>query len=255
MTEVTLPKISNVGLVDMRMEGWYNQDRGEIVPGVPVSPTDIVVDVGCGDGGHINFCARRGAEVTLVDVDAVRLAATAEKIRKNARSSCTALVSDCNPIPLEDGVADLTICTEVLEHVPDPVKFLKELSRITRSEGILLLTVPDGRSEALLAATAPDDYFDEPNHIRVFDEESFEALVLECGLTIVDHRFHGCFSTFHLLLSWLTKEDSDEASPNLMAQHWAGLWKGVMQHPDGDKVRDALNSLVPKYQVIIARRP
>jgi SAM-dependent methyltransferase len=255
MTQVKLPKTSNVGLAEMQREGWYNKESGEILPGVPVLPTDAVVDVGCGDGGHIKFCARQGASVTLVDLDSERLAVTEARIREIARNECRAVVSDCNPLPLEEGIADLTICTEVLEHVPDPAAFLGELVRITRPGGRLLLTVPDARSEALLAATAPKEYFEEPNHIRTFDKESFEGLVLGSGLEIRDHRFQGCYSTFHLLLTWLTIDDSDDVVTPDLAQHWAGLWKGVMQHSDGDAVRNALNSLVPKYQVIIARRP
>lgn len=37
---------------------------------------------------------------------------------------------------------DCILCTEVLEHVPDPVIALQEMRRVTRPAGILLLTVP-----------------------------------------------------------------------------------------------------------------
>lgn len=38
-------------------------------------------------------------------------------------------------------------------------------------------------------------------------------------------------------------------------EHWIGLWDGVQQHPDGHKIRDALNQLLPKSQFIVARKP
>lgn len=45
-------------------------------------------------------------------------------------------------IPLEDNEVDLTICFETLEHVPDPISFLRELERITCVNGKVLLSIP-----------------------------------------------------------------------------------------------------------------
>ena len=239
MTTVTLPKANNVGLVDAIREGWYNKDTGELVPGVKVSPGDTVVDVGCGDGGHISFCARQGAAVILVDLDADRLEKTEERVRAQASNSCRAIVSDCDPLPIDTGTTDLTICTEVLEHVPDPAQFLSELKRVTKPGGRLLLTVPDSRSESLISTTAPAEYFQEPNHIRVFDAESFGKLVSDSGLRIIDHRFQGCYTTFRLLFSWLSQPEGSPVAPtgttNIMVQHWAALWKEMMQLPGNEK--------------------
>ena len=44
--------------------------------------------------------------------------------------------------PVDDASADLTLCTEVLEHVVDPTRFLEEARRCLRPGGTLLLTVP-----------------------------------------------------------------------------------------------------------------
>lgn len=45
-------------------------------------------------------------------------------------------------LPFKDEVFDSILCTEVLEHVPDPVAALQEMRRVTRPGGVLLLTVP-----------------------------------------------------------------------------------------------------------------
>lgn len=52
------------------------------------------------------------------------------------------IVSDITSIPVQDGSFDAVMCTEVLEHVPDPVAALKELNRVLRPGGYLLLTAP-----------------------------------------------------------------------------------------------------------------
>jgi SAM-dependent methyltransferase len=51
---------------------------------------------------------------------------------------------DITNIPAADGSFDVILCTEVLEHVPDPAAVIKEFGRLLRSGGILLLTAPLG---------------------------------------------------------------------------------------------------------------
>ena len=38
-------------------------------------------------------------------------------------------------------------------------------------------------------------------------------------------------------------------------RHWIKTWELVQEHPDGYKIRDALNRLLPKSQTIVARKP
>jgi SAM-dependent methyltransferase len=53
-------------------------------------------------------------------------------------------VSDAAAIPVADGTFDAVLCTEVLEHVPEPAKVVRELGRILRAGGKLILTAPLG---------------------------------------------------------------------------------------------------------------
>ena len=53
-------------------------------------------------------------------------------------------VCDAAAIPVEDGSFDAVICTEVLEHVPEPIPVVHELGRVLRPGGRLILTAPLG---------------------------------------------------------------------------------------------------------------
>lgn len=52
------------------------------------------------------------------------------------------IVSDICSIPIEDASVDAVLCTEVLEHLTDPLKALQELTRVLRPGGRLILTAP-----------------------------------------------------------------------------------------------------------------
>lgn len=52
------------------------------------------------------------------------------------------IVSDITDIPMEDASFDAVMCNEVLEHVPDPVAAIRELNRVLKKGGYLLLTAP-----------------------------------------------------------------------------------------------------------------
>lgn len=51
-------------------------------------------------------------------------------------------VCDLGSIPVEDNRYDLVVCTQVLEHVPDPGSVLRELFRVLKPNGCLWLTAP-----------------------------------------------------------------------------------------------------------------
>lgn len=53
-------------------------------------------------------------------------------------------VCDITQIPVDDGSFDAVLCTEVLEHVSDPISALRELCRVTGAGGRLFLSAPLG---------------------------------------------------------------------------------------------------------------
>lgn len=56
------------------------------------------------------------------------------------------LVSDITDIPAPDASFDAVLCSEVLEHVPEPTHALDEFARLLKPGGVMILTAPFGSS-------------------------------------------------------------------------------------------------------------
>jgi SAM-dependent methyltransferase len=52
------------------------------------------------------------------------------------------IVGSAIDIPLPDATFDTVVCTEVLEHVPDPAKAFSEINRVLKPSGHLILSTP-----------------------------------------------------------------------------------------------------------------
>ena len=52
------------------------------------------------------------------------------------------IVSDISNIPAEDASFDIILCSEVFEHLPDPLRALDEFARLLKSGGKLITTAP-----------------------------------------------------------------------------------------------------------------
>jgi ubiquinone/menaquinone biosynthesis C-methylase UbiE len=96
------------------------------------------------------------------------------------------IVSDILSIPLPDHSVDAIMCTEVLEHIPDPIGAIKEFSRLVKPGGYLLITAPF----ASLTHFAP--YHFASGLSKFF----YEKHLPENGFVIKDLQLNGNFFEF-----------------------------------------------------------
>lgn len=246
---------SAVGLHDAKLAGWYGEDSGELFRGMPIGADDVVVDVGCGAGVNAVFCARQGAHVYAIDREPQVIRELRARLGAEARGEYAALVSDANPLPLDDGSATRVVCTEVLQHVEDPRRMLAELVRVGAPGALYLLSVPGALQETLQEKLLPPKYRELPGGaLRVIGRDEFAQWVGEAGLTVLEHTQHGFFWSIWWALFWGCQvELHDPAHPAL--DHWTAAWQSLLDTPQGLQLKRQLDEFMPISQIIVARKP
>jgi SAM-dependent methyltransferase len=248
-----------VGLRDDVLRGFYNNETGEVFTGVSITADDIVVDVGCGSGGPLQFLSTRGARVTAIDVSEEAISVARDAVASQG-GIVDFVLAPTQEIPLPDNYATRVVCMEVLEHVDDPEYSLSEMFRVGQSGALYLLTVPDAIAERIIGGVAPPSYFEKPNHIRVIERDQFENLVRGAGLEILKHDYSGFISTFRLAMLMMRGHTNSKGEPDLKAEDefllkWARMWNEMLDCPEGREMKDMLDYLVPRSQIIVARKP
>jgi SAM-dependent methyltransferase len=98
-----------------------------------------LLDVGCASGGFLRLCALNGFEVTGVEP----ARALAEKARGALSHRGQIVCATLQQASLPAGSFDLLTLWDVLEHVPEPIAFLKLCRSLLKPEGYLFANVPD----------------------------------------------------------------------------------------------------------------
>ena len=115
----------------LNRDRWIAQQAAQIPAGAKV------LDVGAGSAPYRSLFAHCDYKTQ----DFLQL--KDEQLRFGAYAPID-FVSDARSIPVPDGSFDAVICTEVLEHVPEPIAVVREIGRIVAPGGRLILTAPLG---------------------------------------------------------------------------------------------------------------
>ncbi|HYV35725.1 MAG TPA: class I SAM-dependent methyltransferase [Gemmataceae bacterium] len=149
-----------------------------------VSGCKHILDAGCGNGRYTRYLLRdadKDAVITGFDLSQGMLG----RARKRVGSPRVSFVSaDLTRLPYPDSYFDAVVCGWVLEHLPDPRPGLRELARVMRSGGKLLLLV----TEDTLAGSMCSRMW----HCRTHNRKDLERVCGECGLRLQRELWFSC---------------------------------------------------------------
>ncbi len=96
-----------------------------------------LVEIGTGSGPAKSLCQALELQHFAVDLSLLNL----KKLNQNGIWTRPILAS-AYELPFADHSVDSVLMSEVLEHIPDPLLALKEINRVLKPQGTLLLSVP-----------------------------------------------------------------------------------------------------------------
>ncbi len=143
-----------------------------------VKSGDKVIDIGCGASQYPIRLAEKGANVLCIDKNPQRIE---DAKRLNVHPNLKYIVLDIlNELPNEQ--FDVVVCSHIIEHLKNPVDFLKKLRQIARK---LIIKVPrlDSGWKKLMKKDLGLFYYDDSDHFKEYNWQILKDELKKSGWT------------------------------------------------------------------------
>lgn len=159
-----------------------------------VNPHSRVLDLGCGSGLASLTLAMRGHRVTALDVDLSnsRLGRRFGMVSKQIAGDICLISWDARQLDKLSiaGPFDYVVASEIIEHILDDAKIVRDIARLLRPGGHLILTTPNKSCRGLVGDKVSP--FEDGGHIRWgYSQEDLKNLFSPCSLQIQNITFLG----------------------------------------------------------------
>jgi ubiquinone/menaquinone biosynthesis C-methylase UbiE len=150
-----------------------------------------MLDVGCGTGAMLTAADARGIATAGIDISDVAVARAQERV-----PAAELHVGVAERLPFMDGEFDIVSCLGSLEHFSDPTQAVREMRRVTRPAGRLLIGVPNSRYTMMPVIALRQWLFpglSQPVE-RYATRSEWQALFERCGLRVTAlHKDNNCY--------------------------------------------------------------
>jgi SAM-dependent methyltransferase len=216
-----------------------------------------VLDAGCGSGRHLCAAFRTpGMEVVGVDLNRADLyKAKGFLTLMAAETEGRWLISraDVTKLPFRDGIFDVVVCSEVLEHVVENRTAVGELLRVLKPGGDLVVTVPRFLPERICWALSSAYHREPGGHIRIYKKGELLSLLKEAGARCRLIRYRHALHVPYWWLKCLVGHTNDQF-PLVKAYRKFLEWD-IIRHPRLTTVMDRiLNPLIGKSMIFYLKK-
>jgi len=140
------------------------------------------LDIGCSAGFILEAAREKGFEVFGVEISPHALKFAREELKFDIFEGYL------ENAHFPDGFFDVITMYNLLEHVPDPAKFLKEVSRIAKEGSLIEIWTPDiGHRRARKMGSNWNNIF--PEHLYYFSLDTLKRALEKAGLNIYKNQF------------------------------------------------------------------
>jgi 2-polyprenyl-3-methyl-5-hydroxy-6-metoxy-1,4-benzoquinol methylase len=146
------------------------------------SAKGLVVDVGCGGGLFLKMLRERGLPVLGLE--------TSESAAHSAwkRNGVAVVCGELSKSPIERGTCAVVTMFHVLEHLHDPVGYLRSARDLLLPDGRLIVQVPNASCWQFLMFGERWNGVDVPRHLVNYRQHDLENLLEYCGLEVVRRK-------------------------------------------------------------------
>ena len=152
--------------------------------GVVIKPTDVILDIGCGNGALALILGKGAAKVVGLDVSAAAI----DRANRLARVTATSIRAEfvCHKLEeagFADGSFDKIFSFSVIEHIPNYVEVLREAHRVLKPGGQMVISVD---SLVGMSAERIERHRTAFSVQQYFTPHQLTALLKDTGFTSVD---------------------------------------------------------------------
>ncbi len=161
-----------------------------------------ILDVGCASGTLTNKISKVFPKSEIIGVDVYK---DAVRFGKKMYPHINFIKADAHRLPFENNFFDLIICYETIEHVKNPDKVLRELKRVSKNDGMIVVAMDSGsllfRFVWWIWEKTKGKVWQDA-HVHPFHHDELEQIIKKVGFKII--RKH--FSHLGMEVSFLLKK-------------------------------------------------
>lgn len=166
--------LAGAAVIVPSLRAKITMDLGRML--LPYRANGRVLDIGCGNGVYLALMKQLGWEVAGVEIDPK----AAEVARTNF--GITVYVGALEDAPFEESSFDVVTMSHVIEHVPDPVRFLRLAARFLKPDGEMVIVTPNAKSLGRWLFQEHWYALDPPRHLVLFTPRSLSISLEQTGV-------------------------------------------------------------------------
>ncbi len=169
---------------------YFNNVRNDIIDFLPLK-IKHVLDVGCGSGQTGSKIKELFSEAEVIGIE---LNPEAGKVAQTQIDKI--IIGNLEELEFDfpDEYFDCIICADILEHLKDPWSTLNKVSRCLKSDGVLIVSLPNLRHIVPILKIIFDRFKYEKSgildntHLRFFTYYTMMDMFNSCNLRVIDHK-------------------------------------------------------------------
>ena len=175
------------------LKPWLYSLQKKAVSSIKLKNNLHILDLGCGTGDSLLLLYHLNKNLNLYGLD------ISEKMLKRAnkklKEKAILRQGEAGKIPFRDNLFDYVITTEAFHHFPNPNLALKEIFRILKKGGKLILTDITFKSSIIKSLFK----FLEPGHVKIYTKEEFKDLFAKNKFKVIKQEKIGLFVILNMV--------------------------------------------------------